>query len=608
MALFSKTRKTSELDGCVIETVYHQDGTPELQIVLPDKVANFGGSIGIEIGTKIRSKVVGPKILFQKEINSGTSRKIRFKVPQLDFLKRSGYDIKKTKLVFRSGKLKLSSEFDLPERLVPNFKPVIVSQVGTSGFEGDVGSGLRTNNLTSSFTIMNPNDISLSFSVFKRNRSNNSGYFDVVEDFETVEQDVEVGPFEVFVVRDVSGLATTDYFVRGPDGSVQIVTKAGTFREKEHASRVGASKRSSFKLQPKVLFVQEYSGTQLLFKNLTKDIAFIQVYRSGRLLFEKENLGESVSFFDDDAQISGRRYTYEFVLLGKRGERKTFSDSFVRYGKPFDKDLLFEVKEVKRTDSSREFEVKLQITEKGIDRFTQQLPGEFVQTFSEDLGDLRSFITNLLFFEVSKTNLKTFESQSLGVFSKGNEESVKFVDEGADSLGEFVYLFTPIVITPVSALERSAQKGEVDDISQKLERFRRFFSSLVKNWNALPSRSRVSPNAEGVVSFLLAPGREEQTSKVAVQRFVESGAAFEEKVKLLNLGFDLGVRRIGSSFEDVIVKYEFNELPLDVVQVRLFDLTGQNVLKREFLLSSSKGQVILPSVDFDVNRVEMRVI
>lgn len=609
MAIFSRFKnKKKELAGVSIQTNYHSDGSAELTVFVPERLSTWGGDVCLKYkGTN----------LIKKHIDSGMSREIRIQVPDFVNLVRSGGDTTEVQLAFESGGQIVGSPFELPQPLSPTFLPPVVSLLaGNTSRETNPlrpSPDLLTADLTASFSIHNPNPFPLTVSVFKRIRGFVSGVLrgDEEAEFEGVKERFEISSGGVEVIRDFAGFSTVDYFIVSPDQSFQTITKIGSFRPKIYEARLNASNPTSLDRDLKPLFIQEYSGTTILLRGLSINIENVQIFRNNRKLGEFKNDSDEIRYLDSDALIPGRKYTYKFVVLGRRGERKEFFSSFVRYGQPFNQNLDLNVEEITSTTGTKSFNVEFDISERGVDRFTEQLPQEFVQAFNKDLDDLRSFITKLLFFEVQRFDLTSGESVDLGIVSAGKkDEVVQFVDEKFESTHDYLYLFTPIVITPVTALERSAQSGEVDDIQAKIERFRRFFSPLAKNWFALPSRARVSPNAEGVVEFLLAPGREEQTSKVASQKVVISAGRPVEGAKVLNVTFSESIRRIGANFPDVVVSYKLNRIPRNGIKVILRGNKDNVVLavSKDFLLIEEEGELTFPEVGFTVTDVNIRIL
>jgi hypothetical protein len=605
MAIFSPLNNKNELAGTSIQTNYHSDGSAELEINLPERLSTWGGAVCLK---------VDEQTCLTQPVLPGTARALRINVPDFQNLLRAGRNPSQVRLVFESGGATIGKPFDLPQPLSPTFLPPVVSLLaGNTSPENNPLPDLLTADLTASFSIHNPNPFPLTVSVFRRIRGFVSGILrgDEESEFEVVDEDLEISSGGVEVIRDFAGFSTVDYFIVSPDQTFQTVTKIGSFRPKIYEARLNANDPTSLDRVAKPLFIQDYSGTTILFRGLSKNVASIQVFRNNRKIGESRNESDEIRFFDSNAVIPGRRYSYKFVVLGRRGERKEFESSFVRYGQSFDQDLVLNVKEGTRTDGTKNFVVEFDITERGVDRFTEQLPQEFVQAFTQDLDDLRSFITQLLFFEVHRYDLNTSEGIELGIVSAGQkDEVVQFVDKEFEPTHDYLYLFTPIVITPVTALERSAQAGEVDDIQAKIERFRRFFSPLAKNWFALPSRARVSPNAEGVVEFLLAPGREEQTSKVASQKFVISRGKSVDATKVLNVSQRIGQTRIGANFPDVVVSYKLNRVPVNGARITLRGIKDNltTSVSKNFFLRTESGELLFPEVGFAVTDVSIRLL
>lgn len=427
----------------------------------------------------------------------------------------------------------------------------------------------------------------------------------------------------------------------------------------------------------KGLTTQRTDGVEVRFPALPKGVAGIQVFRgeidldkglsgstgslggSGiklrdRLLGESSSPpGDEFSVFDGQALIPSRVYHWTAVLLMADGSRQTVRASCRRWADASDIELSARLDSdpcsgavkaaVQPSASSRttggrigaspevtlerisglgdlEIGVGLELTSKGIDRITnllQRSAPEVVQTaFGEDIDNLRSSLSSLLFLDVRLEDVKSGRTVNLGRYSKAELEDAgnalrwspaELAELGVDFTTRSFVTLTPLMLDPVVALETQDEERPAD-FRSRVERLRRFFGPLATNFRTLPTRNRVIRARQFRVSPILATLDEERLGAAAKEIMLPISGADTPSATLSLTGVEVGSKRKpdrGSATRDVNIKWSGNLG--DGAVIARATLTKQTPEgsqfseSRTYLLRGDRGVIrfTLPKVDVE---------
>jgi len=524
-----------------------------------------------------------PSISIQARDLFGEGRTSVFPRLRLARLQKSISNRQRAILVKSRGQFAL---LPLPRRKQPLWLPPITEPVASS-----------TRRATrASFSIRNPNPYPMPLRVLRRPGGLSGGVWEVVNSLLTVPA-LSSRTFEDLG----STIGTQEYALLTPDNAMTTIKAPGSMLLRE--ARLGKEDHSSLRTPPKAIFVQDSVRTRILLNGITEDVWAVQVYRSNGTLVG-EGQGDSINLEDRQATVTGRTYRYRFVLLGTQGQRTEFTDSFLRFPtlgtRPFGLNLELRDSSANTTN----LRVNLRLSEQGIEEFVELLPRDFVEDYASDKERLRADLSEFLFYEVTRCDWRSGELETLGIFPVSQRNVAVSVTSRS------TWIVTPIILSPIALLESSQTDERPEDgLSPESLRFRRFFSQLPRGWNALPSRTRVLNDPIVQVDYLLAAKDEKAIGKIAFQRTVSNTEETLPQPNLLSSSFVEDIRRVGALTEDVVVSWEFDEIPRNGYLIELIGEDSQgnqtnNV--RRFYAESKSGTTTIVAPPFKPASVEVR--